>query len=442
MAETTTEQPTEVEAPATSRGRRVAIWSLIVVGLVLALVGAVAIYVERLALETDNYVETTTQVLESQEVQVVLSEFIVEELYANVDVEGELRARLPEDQKRLAGPLAGGLRQLAVRTADQALDSPRVQELWSNAQRRTHEQVLLLLDDESELVTRTGGAVFVDLRPAVIQVGDRVGIGERLDMRLPPDAGRLVIVEEGELETVQKLVRFLRFVANWFWVLALACWAAAIGLSRGRRRQTLKGIGIAVFLLGVLVLLVRRVGENVVLNGLVQTESAEPAAEDVWTIVTRDLRDIGQTIVILGLAATLGAWFAGTGRRAAALRRWLAPYLRDRWDLVYGSVLTVFLLLILWAPTGAFRRPLSLAVMAGLLLIGTEALRRQAAREFPDAEPVPLRFLRSADGTADVSGESQASRLAELERLASLRDTGVLTEEEFASQKAAILAER
>ena len=115
--------------PAPSRSRPVGVWILIVAGLVLALVAAAAIWVERLALDEENFVETTSEVLESEEVQVVLSTFLVDQLYANVDVAAELRARLPAETKGLAAPLAGGLRQVAVRAADRALDSAAVHAL-------------------------------------------------------------------------------------------------------------------------------------------------------------------------------------------------------------------------------------------------------------------------------------------------------------------------
>lgn len=48
-------------------------------------------------------------------------------------------------------------------------------------------------------------------------------------------------------------------------------------------------------------------------------------------------------------------------------------------------VALVFLALILWAPVEAFNKPIGLILLAVLMVLGTEALRRQAAGEFPDA---------------------------------------------------------
>jgi predicted membrane metal-binding protein len=49
----------------------------------------------------------------------------------------------------------------------------------------------------------------------------------------------------------------------------------------------------------------------------------------------------------------------------------------------YGVVALVFLALVLWAPVVAFQKPIGMVLLAVLLVLGTEALRRQTAAEFP-----------------------------------------------------------
>jgi hypothetical protein len=278
----------------------------------------------------------------------------------------------------------------------------------------------------------------------VTRIGDRLGTGDRLTAQLPSDAGRITIIKADQLDALQKLVRVLRFVANWFWVFAFLCWAGAIWVARGRRRETLRAIALSFFLLGVLVLLVRRVGGNVIVNDLVKVDANKPAVRDTWQIVTQELADIGQTLVIVGLVAFLGALFAGPGRRVRAARRWLAPYLQER-VAVYGVVATVFLLLILWAPTGAFRRPLSVGILAVLAIIGIEALRAQSVREYPHAERVPLGIgewfssRRAKEPEPPAPVDAHEAQLDRLERLVQLKERGALTDEEFTQQKTAVL---
>jgi hypothetical protein len=156
------------------------------------------------------------------------------------------------------------------------------------------------------------------------------------------------------------------------------------------------------------------------------------------------------------------AWVAGRTRPAVALRRAAAPYMRDRPDLTFALVGLLFLLMVAWGPTRAFRMPISLLLIAVLLAIGVEALRRQTAREFPDAALAEGEGLRDAWGRMRISMSERVSdartrraqrgaeapaavttpedvRLDRLERLAALHDRGVLSDEEFARQKSEIL---
>ena len=76
---------------------------------------------------------------------------------------------------------------------------------------------------------------------------------------------------------------------------------------------------------------------------------------------------------------------AGPSRWARRLREFAAPYMHERPAMLFGVVAVIYLLLVWWGPTPAFRTGWTLIVTAALLIFGTEMLRRQTAREFPDA---------------------------------------------------------
>lgn len=94
---------------------------------------------------------------------------------------------------------------------------------------------------------------------------------------------------------------------------------------------------------------------------------------------------VAVSAITFGILLVIAAWLSGPTRIATALRREAAPYLRERRGTTYAVVAFVFLLLVLWAPVAAFEKPIGLLLLAALMVLGTEVLRRQAEAEFPDA---------------------------------------------------------
>jgi hypothetical protein len=84
-----------------------------------------AVWANRQLLNTDNWTNTSSELLENRVIRDQIGVFLVDQLYANVDVSAELREALPERLQPLAGPAAGGLRQLAERVSKEALSRPR-----------------------------------------------------------------------------------------------------------------------------------------------------------------------------------------------------------------------------------------------------------------------------------------------------------------------------
>src|SRR5919197_979997 len=116
----------------------------------------------------------------------------------------------------------------------------------------------------------------------------------------------------------------------------------------------------------------------------------------------------------------LAAWVAGPTGWAVATRRNLAPYLRVP-HLAWGAYGIVVLALVAWGPTPAFRQVIGTLVLIGLLALGLEALRRQTAREYPDArredsfrglrEWVRARGRRAQGAPATTAPDARLDRL-------------------------------
>ena len=414
-------------------------WTLVVLGILLAVVAVVAGYIRYQALDNETFRNTSEELIADPVIRDQVATTLVEQLYANVDVEAELEKRLPPDQQGLAVPLAAATRELGDRSAHRLLERPRAQELWVSLVTRAHRQLIAVLEDDTGAISTEGGVVVLNLQPLVIQVGEQVAVFGAVSQRLGPDAGRIEIMEANQLETAQDLTQLFNNVAAVIWIVPFLLWAVALWLARGRRRPILRTISLGLVAAGLLVLIARRLGGNYVVDGLVQSDAVRPAAQNTWDIVTDLLADGGWTMIGIGVIALLGIWLAGPSPSGTAARRELAPFLARRPELAYGVTAVLFLLLILWGPTVQTRRLYAVVAAALILALGVEVLRRQAARDFPDARATDLgASARSA--FARMRGSSaEDQRVADLERLARLREQGLLNDDELAAEKARLL---
>jgi hypothetical protein len=425
--------------------RRLLPLTLITVGSVLAFLAIFAVWANRQLLDTDNWTETSTQLLENDEIRGQLSIYLVDELYANVDVQAELAQAFPPRLQPLAGPAAGALQDLGVRGVDTLLERPRPQALWEQANRRAHTRLLQVVEDGGgEAVSTGGGNVTLDLKALLEQTSERFGVGGRLADRLPADAAQLTVLKSDELELAQDAVRFLKALAIILVVLSLGLLALGVYLARGWRREALRACGIGLILAGAAALVARSLAGGAVV-GLAKTAAVEPALEETWSISTSLLVEAATATLMYGIVVVFAAWLAGPTAWATATRRGLAPFLREP-RFAYGGLAVIVLLLLAWGPTPAFRKPLLALILIALLAVGVEALRRQTAREFPNANRDDTirrwreRLAARRSGSARPAATNGGDRLSELERLGALHDSGVLDDAEFEAQKARVLA--
>jgi hypothetical protein len=369
------------ETRRTSRWRIVGARVLTVVAILLAVVGMLAFYVENTALDEEGFETISRNMIENDEIRTQVAAKSVDTLFENVDVEAAIAERLPPAQAGLAPVLAGLARSGADRAADAALERPRVQTVWVEVTTTTQRQLVRLLDDDTTFIQTEGGAVVLDLRPIVIQIGDQVAVIGKVAERLPESSGRIAIIEESQLETAQTITKVLRSVANWMWLVALIVAALAVWLARGRRRLELRAIALGLLVVGLLLLAVRRFAGDYLVSELVQDDAVEPAAHEAWRILTQVLADRAWVWVILGAITLAGVWFVGDTARAAQARRAAAPALENR-ATTYGIAAVAILALVLVAPQVS-RGWLSALLLIGLVVAGIEVVRGIVLREAP-----------------------------------------------------------
>jgi hypothetical protein len=361
-------------------GHRKLSLALVVVGTVVTLLAMFSIWANRQLLNTDNWVSTSDRLLTSEKVDERLANYLAEEVFTGERLEAKLEEALPEKLQPLASIVAGGLHGLAPQVAERLLEAPKVQALWSDANRKAHEELLEVLDGGGTTVSTQNGTVTLDLKPIVETLGERVGANE-LGEQLPVGAGRLTIIHSDELEAAQKGVKLLRHLPIVLTLLALILFGLAIWLGGPRRREALRAVGIGFIVAGALVLLLRTLGGHYVVDALAKTDSGKPAFEEVWGIATSLLADVARSTLSFGILVFGAAWLAGPTKIATRLRREAAPYVRDNRAVAYGAAAALFLILVALAPVAAFQRPLGALILAVLMAVGTELLSRQIVRE-------------------------------------------------------------
>ena len=176
----------------------------------------------------------------------------------------------------------------------------------------------------------------------------RAAAQQKLGVTLPPASGQLVIMRSNELKTAQDIANAVKNLAIVLPAIALLLFALAVYLARGRRRRTLRTTGWCFVIVGVALLLIRRVAGDAVVNGLVKVPSNKPAAHQVWDIATSLLFALAVALIAYGIVIVAAAWLAGPTRPATAVRKFFAPSLRDSPGVAYSVAGGLLLLVVLW----------------------------------------------------------------------------------------------
>lgn len=242
-------------------------------------------------------------------------------------------------------------------------------------------QITAVLKDPSQ-------ANIIKLDPALAALQTR--ITTVLNRQAVQNPGELVLMKSSQLSGLQDLVSALRNLGFVLPLLALLLYLAALYLAKGWRREALMAAGGGILAATLLVLLARRLLGSAIEDSTATSDTVKPAITAVWNIISAGLRERALFVLVIGLAFIVGGALAGPGRHELAVRRFLAPYLRDRPGVVYAVLAFVILLWLALLPTiNNLGQVLVVLILAALAVVGVEILRRQTAREFPPAPAAP-----------------------------------------------------
>jgi hypothetical protein len=436
MTETHVQVAADEPAAASKSRHPGVVWTLTVAASVLAVLSILTTWVNRQMLDNDAWSHATTKVIQNPEVRASLATYLVNQLYENVNVEEALQEQLPPNAKSLSGPLAAALRQPATRSAEFVLERPRVQQAWITSTTLAHEKLVNVLENKTGFGISTGeGVVTVDLHELIVELGTQIGIPADALARVPADAGVITLMRSDQLSAAQAGVQTVRVLSVWLLVLVLGMYALAVYLAHGARREALRNVGFAGIIVGLVVVVARRLLGNYAVDALASPDF-KGSVHDVWLIGTSILGQIGGATILYGAVIVIGTTFAGPTTYATALRRRSAPVMNERPGIIALGTAVAYLLLVYWGPTHALRVWWGILLLAGLIALAIVALRRQTLREFPAVETMAV-----VEPAAEAEWRAP-SAAAELSRLAVLHDSGAISDSEFARAKELALSAR
>jgi hypothetical protein len=256
-------------------------------------------------LDTGSWVDTSDEMLQSEEIRGRVSEFLVEDLVSRLHVEQRLSETGPAALARVA---VRRTERHAAQLAERAFATPRFEAVWRRSNRAAHRELLRILDEEGSGVRAERGTVVIDLHRVVREISGELGI-PGLGSEVPPGAGRLTVLHADQLSTAQSIVGVVRKLLLVTILVVLVLYALCLFLAGPRRPRALLGIGLSLALAGGLALLVRALAGDRVVVELVPAgaRSVRPAAGAAWDIASSSLVTYAVVAIALGALVALGS---------------------------------------------------------------------------------------------------------------------------------------
>ncbi len=286
-------------------GRKFAIGTLIVLGLVLLAVGNLAFWARFTLLNTNGWVAAVGPLSKDPTVSSILSHYVVGELFAEVDVEQSLGEALPPELQLFSAPLAIGVQQLADNAVTSLIQSDAFNTVWVGVNRAGHTAIMAVLKGEGDRLYMQDGQLTLDLSAVYNFVENKFGLTD-LDLIPAASGGKLVLLESRQVAYMQEIVSNINTFGLMLPLLGILAFVAAWFVSLWRR-ETLIWIGIVLALtMLVSVIVFSLVRSNILIN------VADPMLRDLGRqiiyVVTHGLFVQTVFLMIVGILLAIGAW--------------------------------------------------------------------------------------------------------------------------------------
>jgi hypothetical protein len=325
-------------APARRSGplRRVLVWVLVVVCSIAVAVTGVTWWAHYTVMDTNGYMKIVGPVGKDPEAIDNLSQYVSSEIVSLSGLDQQIANGLPSQLQGLSGTLTAQVQAFIAKGAAKVLGSSQAYELWLQANRTGHEQLVALLRGENGTLSAKGSNVNLNLLPLISEVLTWVdqqvpgGLGsssppaissstspdqaiQQLSTwsgeQLPAGFGQITLLKSDALGTAQTAVKwFDRMV----WILPLvvaALVALTLWLSR-RRARTAIALAVGAVIAVVAARLIALFGSQY-LTSQVKTGGGHGLIRQVVNAALGPLTTITIAVCVIGAVVAVAIWFLG-----------------------------------------------------------------------------------------------------------------------------------
>ncbi len=323
----------EVEGKARERARGWR-WAgaivLLVIGLVLFALALPTVWINRTIMNTDQWVATVGPLAQDPAIQNAVADKVSTALFANVDVEGQIRSLLPTALAPIAAPAAAQVETYADKLITQVVKSDQFSTVWTTTMRATQQAFSAAIKGGKPggAVSTTNGVITFNTEAFVAAAQERLASTRiaGLTKFIPWDKfpASFVLYESPRLAQAQTVFGLFNSL---IWVLivltllfvGLALWAAP----NTRRAWLWLGVGLVIVTLLPFELLV--FGRTAFINAAYNTAAIPTdAAQAFWDIFFKFLVTMQTTAITVGLVVAGIAFFAGPSKLALSFRHGIA----------------------------------------------------------------------------------------------------------------------
>jgi hypothetical protein len=381
---------------------------LIVLGGVLSVPAAIAVWQEREIQDEDAFVQNVHEVVNNEDVQVLLAQRLTDRILERTNLRQRISEGLTEIQEQagtdrgaaiplLAAPLTRLAGETINRLCLQILQSEAFDTILDTAARTAHRAVMAVIQNDRGLIEQNNGQIVLNLRPVIVQVVENLA-GERAqqalsNVNIPEDAGMIVISKEDDNAWLWKLVRWIDDFNPVVPIIVALIFLLAIVIAKSKRRALI-AVGAALAIVSGLMLLALAAPVKELATTWPATDQGKQAAKQVYDILLDDFRLQQAFIVLIGLGLVLVGSLAGDRRvvgavRAAVTRREEADaggLIRERAGALRLAGLIVSGVILLVWPDPGLRTVIGVGVLLALYLgaiwlVASDSDRAKQARE-------------------------------------------------------------